>query len=102
MSRFTDGEQLNGSETQMNRSEDRAPPSGPNRARPMSGHQLIDDYLAERVRRLPADDVNELADGLEATFLVLAAAGVTPSVELPNKQCQSLSQARGRATVALA
>jgi hypothetical protein len=34
----------------------------------VAGHQLIDDYLAELARRLPADDVDELADGLEETF----------------------------------
>ena len=34
----------------------------------MAGHQLIDDYLAELARRLPADDVDELADGLDETF----------------------------------
>jgi hypothetical protein len=34
----------------------------------MAGHQLIDDYLAELARRLPADDVDELADGLEEAF----------------------------------
>jgi hypothetical protein len=34
----------------------------------VAGHQLIDDYLAELVRRLPADAVDELADGLEEAF----------------------------------
>lgn len=34
----------------------------------MASHQLIDTYLAELARRLPADAVDELADGLLETW----------------------------------
>jgi hypothetical protein len=34
----------------------------------MASHQLIEQYLAELARRLPADAVDELADGLAETY----------------------------------
>ncbi|GAA0939988.1 hypothetical protein GCM10009558_054310 [Virgisporangium aurantiacum] len=44
----------------------------------MAGHELIDDYLAELARRLPADAVDELADGLLETWHHRRAAGLPP------------------------
>lgn len=46
----------------------------------MAGHQLIDDHLTRLARRLPADTVDELADGLAETWQHHLAAGL-PSGE---------------------
>jgi hypothetical protein len=45
----------------------------------MAGHELIDAYLAELAARLPADVVDELADGLTATWQHHCDAGLNPS-----------------------
>jgi hypothetical protein len=45
----------------------------------MAGHQLIDDYLAALARRLPADTVDELADGLTETWQHHRDAGLAPA-----------------------
>jgi len=42
----------------------------------MAGHDLIDGYLATFARRLPADAVDELADGLTETYRRHLATGV--------------------------
>jgi hypothetical protein len=44
----------------------------------MAGHHLIDAYLAALARRLPADAVDELADGLEETFGRHLSSGLDP------------------------
>jgi len=44
----------------------------------MAGHQLIDAYLAGLARRLPADTVDELADGLLETWHHYLGDGLTP------------------------
>jgi len=44
----------------------------------MAGHHLIDAYLAALARRLPADAVDELADGLTETYLRHRSAGREP------------------------
>ena len=44
----------------------------------MAGHHLIDGYLATLTRRLPADAVDELADGLTETYLRHRSAGLEP------------------------
>jgi hypothetical protein len=43
----------------------------------MASHQLIDTYLSELARRLPADTVDELADGLIETWHHHLGAGST-------------------------
>lgn len=45
----------------------------------MAGHQLIDDYLSRLARRLPADAVDELADGLTETWQHHRARGLSPA-----------------------
>jgi len=42
----------------------------------MAGNQLIDGYLAGLARRLPADAVDELADGLTETYLRYRSGGL--------------------------
>ena len=44
----------------------------------MAGHQLIDDHLAVLAHRLPADAVDELADGLMETWQHRCDAGLPP------------------------
>lgn len=44
----------------------------------MASHQLIDDYLADLARRLPADAVDELADGITETWQRHVANGEPP------------------------
>lgn len=44
----------------------------------MAGHDLIDAYLAALACRLPADVVDELADGLTETYLRHQCAGLGP------------------------
>jgi hypothetical protein len=44
----------------------------------MAGNHLIDGYLAELARRLPADAVDELADGLTETYLRYRSDGLDP------------------------
>jgi hypothetical protein len=44
----------------------------------MASHQLIDAYLAGLARRLPADTVDELADGLLETWHHHLGDGLTP------------------------
>jgi hypothetical protein len=46
----------------------------------MARHQLIDDYLKALARQLPADAVDELADGLIETWQQHRAAGLSPDV----------------------
>lgn len=45
----------------------------------MAGHQLIDAYLATLRRRLPADAVDELADGLHESWHHHRAEGLPPT-----------------------
>ena len=45
----------------------------------MASHQLIDAHLAVLARRLPADAVEELADGLTETWQHHLAAGLPPT-----------------------
>lgn len=42
----------------------------------MAGHDLIDAYLAAITRRLPADAVDELVDGLTETYLRYLSTGL--------------------------
>lgn len=42
----------------------------------MAGHQLIDDHLARLARHLPADAIDELADGLTETWQHHLARGL--------------------------
>ena len=42
----------------------------------MAGHQLIDGYLGALARRLPADVVDELADGLTEAYLRHVSSGL--------------------------
>jgi hypothetical protein len=44
----------------------------------MAGNHLIDGYLAVLARRLPADAVDELADGLTETYLRYRSDGLDP------------------------
>jgi hypothetical protein len=44
----------------------------------MASHQLIDDYLTGLARRLPADTIDELADGITETWHQHIAAGRPP------------------------
>ena len=44
----------------------------------MAGHDLIDAYLATLARRLPAEVVDELADGLTETYQRHRSAGLPP------------------------
>lgn len=44
----------------------------------MAGHQLIDQHLAELARRLPAQVVDELADGLQQTWQHHLTGGLPP------------------------
>jgi hypothetical protein len=44
----------------------------------VAGHRLIDEYLAVLARRLPSDTVEELADGLAATYERLRSDGLDP------------------------
>jgi hypothetical protein len=44
----------------------------------VAGHHLIDSYLATLARRLPAQTVDELADGLAETYLRHRSAGLDP------------------------
>jgi hypothetical protein len=44
----------------------------------MAGNDLIEAYLGSLARRLPADTVDELADGLTETHLRHRAAGLDP------------------------
>ena len=44
----------------------------------MAGHPVIDRYLARLAGRLPADTVDELADGLNETFDRHLTAGLDP------------------------
>jgi hypothetical protein len=44
----------------------------------MASHPLIDDHLAVLAERLPADTVDELADGLTETWQHHLAAGLAP------------------------
>jgi hypothetical protein len=46
----------------------------------MAGHHLIDAYLADLARHLPADPVDELADGLHETWQRHLASGMTPAL----------------------
>jgi len=45
----------------------------------MASHQLIDQHRAALARTLPADTVDELADGLTETWQHHLAAGLTPA-----------------------
>jgi hypothetical protein len=45
----------------------------------MASHQLIDAHLADLARRLPADAVEELADGLTETWQHHLSAGLPPA-----------------------
>jgi hypothetical protein len=45
----------------------------------MASHRLIDDHLAALARALPADTVEELADGLAETWQHHVADGLTPT-----------------------
>src|SRR5690348_7361163 len=45
----------------------------------MAGHHLIDDHLAALGTSLPADTVDELADGLTETWQHHLATGLTPT-----------------------
>jgi len=45
----------------------------------VAGHHLIDEYLADLGRRLPADRVDELADGLLETWQRLVRSGLAPA-----------------------
>ena len=45
----------------------------------MARHQLIDEHLADLARRLPADAVDELADGLLETWRRHLDAGLAPA-----------------------
>lgn len=45
----------------------------------MAGHQLIDAHLAALARRLPADAVDELADGLNETWQHHLSVGLPPA-----------------------
>lgn len=45
----------------------------------MAGHQLIEEYLTTLGRRLPAEAVDELSDGLLETWQRSLAAGLTPA-----------------------
>lgn len=45
----------------------------------MASHQLIDAYIAALARRLPAEAVDELADGLTETWQHHLAAGLPPA-----------------------
>jgi hypothetical protein len=45
----------------------------------MASHRLIDDHLAALARRLPADAVDELADGLIETWRHHIATGLDPA-----------------------
>lgn len=45
----------------------------------MAGHPLIQDHLATLARQLPADVVDELADGLTETWHRHLAAGLAPA-----------------------
>jgi hypothetical protein len=45
----------------------------------MAGHQLIDDYLSTLARRLPAEMIEELADGIAETWHQHIAAGRSPA-----------------------
>lgn len=45
----------------------------------MAGHKLIDDYLAQLARRLPADTVDELADGVDEAFWHYRQRGMRPA-----------------------
>lgn len=45
----------------------------------MASHPLIDSYLAGMATRLPADSVDELADGLIETWQHHLARGLTPT-----------------------
>lgn len=45
----------------------------------MAGHDLIDDYLARLARQLPAEAVDELADGLEETYRRHTDRGLEPT-----------------------
>jgi len=44
----------------------------------VASHHLIDGYLAGLARRLPADAVDELADGLAETYLRHLSGGLDP------------------------
>jgi hypothetical protein len=44
----------------------------------MAGHHLIDGYLARMADRLPADAVDELADGLTETYHRYLSGGLHP------------------------
>jgi hypothetical protein len=44
----------------------------------VASHHLIDEYLAELARHLPADAVDELTDGLIETWQHLMSSGLTP------------------------
>ena len=44
----------------------------------MAGHELIDDAVTALARRLPADAVDELADGLAETYARHLAQGLDP------------------------
>lgn len=46
----------------------------------MAGHALIDAYLAELGRRLPADAIQELTDGLMETYQHHLANGLEPAI----------------------
>ena len=46
----------------------------------MAGHHLIDAYVEELARRLPADTVDELADGLHETWRRHLDAGLSAPV----------------------
>jgi hypothetical protein len=45
----------------------------------VAGHQLIDDHLTRLAHRLPADTVDELADGLTETWQHHLARGLPPA-----------------------
>jgi len=45
----------------------------------MASHQLIENYLAELCGRLPADAVDELADGLDETWRRHLGDGLAPA-----------------------
>jgi hypothetical protein len=45
----------------------------------MASHELIDAYVARLAERLPADTVDELADGLVETWQHFVAGGLAPA-----------------------
>ena len=50
----------------------------------MASHHLIDAYLATLARQLPADAVDELADGLAETYQHHRSTGLEPDIAARN------------------